>query len=142
MDTTVRLDSNFPSLAAAFRAASTDQRRGAAKAAAEIAVAHANLGGDEIREALDVLRGRSPLPSGLRERVEALSSSLDESYFEASDNGDQARSLELFSQARAASAVAYALTPDADVLHEAIYEATVAVEDPANVVGAVERAFR
>lgn len=136
MDEVLRLNTNFPALAAAFHRASAFKRREAARVAVEIVIARTSLQGDLISEALELLRRRADPPRGLREHLDALAARLDESYFDAADNGDAA-SLTLFSSARAIAAVAYALSGDDKVLHEAIYEATVAIEDPAELVQAV-----
>lgn len=83
-----RLDSHFPSLATAFRAAPLARQRSAAVVATAMG-----------------------------------------------------RSLELFSKARATAAPVCARSDDPDALHDAIYEASVAVEDATNIVTAVNCAL-
>lgn len=140
MSTTFRLDSNFPAVAASFRTAPPERRREAVVAAVGVAVHRAGLEGDVVREALDHLQeGRAVTSAELRERVERLLSNLDDSYLDAYDDGDQGLAISSFSKARAAAALSYALTADDDAWHEAIYEATMAVEEPGDVMEVVTR---
>lgn len=132
-----RLDSNFPALATAFRSAPAARRRAAALVATEMALARAGINDGDVRTALEGLRRGVAVDAGLRARVEALATKLDESYFDAEEAGDGSRSLGLFSKARAAAALVCALSEDPSTLHEAVYEATVAVEDPSDIVAAV-----
>lgn len=140
LDTAHRLSVSLPALAAAFHQASWPKRSAAARVAVEHAVTHTQLQGDEVLAAMQALRQGSAPPPGLRARLEALAATLDEAAFEAAERGETEH-LPLFSSARAAAALAYALSDD-DTLHEAIYEATMAVEAPDALVQAVERALR
>lgn len=94
-----------------------------------------------VHHAVAAVRGHTHPAVGLREQLETLAARLDESYFDASESGG-AESLRLFSSARAVAAVSYALSEDDSILHEAIYEATVAMEDPSELVIAIERTLR
>lgn len=144
---TFRLDSVSPRLAASFRQAPPAKRRRAARLACEIAVSSIGLSDREIVLALEMLRSEAPIPAPLRLKIESLAAHLDEEYFrldkEAEENdGDKAEAISYFSKARAASAVMFALSNDDGQLHEAIYEAIAALDDPSGLVSSVEEALR
>ena len=139
-----RLDSIAPAVAERFRRAPASGRRYAALLACEHAAATVGLPMEEVDEALAVLRGTTvPTPS-LRERLEELSAELDDEYFrsaEESDSTQDPEALRLFSKARATSALAFALSTEDSALHEAIYEAIAALDDPTHVLRIVEQAL-
>ena len=101
-----------------------------------------NLTAPEVSEGLAVLRGTVPCDTSLRERLENLAARLDDEYLLLNEAGGQdPYSLAYFSRARATSALVLALAIDDVQLHEAIYEAISTLDDPAELVSAVERAF-
>ena len=92
-----------------------------------------------------VLRGGSPVDFDLRERLDELANHLDDEYLVLdgrADSATRASALRLFSQARAASALACALVADTEQLHEAIYEAIVSVADGVGIVREIEAVLR
>jgi hypothetical protein len=141
----LRLDSVSPELAEAFRHAPPALRKSAARVAAEIAVSEVDLKGEEITAALESLRLCKPVGSALRLQLERLAARLDEEYFLLAEQGDATKepdALRLFSGARAASALAFAVSEDSGQFHEAVYEAITAVEDAADMVTAVKQTLR
>lgn len=137
----LRLDSVSPALAEAFRHAPPALRKSAARVAAELAVSKAGLQGEEITAAIERLRHDKPVDSALRQQLERLAARFDEEYFLLAEQGDATKepdALRLFSKARAASALAFAVSEDSGQLHEAVYEAITAMEDAAGCVTAVK----
>ena len=135
-----RLDSVSPTLAESFRRAPTAKRRKAARLACEIAASSVGLHDKEVLLALEALRSDAPVAPAVPEQLERLATSFDDAYLGIEDQGDEAKkpeALRFFSKARAASAVMFALSNDAAQLHEAIYEAIAALEDPAELVRSV-----
>jgi hypothetical protein len=136
-----RLDSVSPTLAESFRRAPTAKRRKAARLACEMAASSVGLRDNEILLALEALRSEAPRATTLRGQLERLAASFDDEYLRLEEEGEEARKLEslrLFSKARAASAVMFALADEAGQLHEAIYEAISSLDNPAELVQAVE----
>ena len=77
--------------------------------------------------------------------MESLAAQLDDEYLRLDEEGGEAKkpeALRLFSKARAASALGFALSDDPDQLHEAIYEAITAVDDAAEVIRPVAETLR
>ena len=141
---TFRLDSVQPRLAEAFRRASPLRQREATRLACEGAASAAELSGPEVDAALETLRTGGPARADLRADLEALAARLDEEYFRLDQDGtevDQPAALRVFSKARATSALAFCLAPNPGDLHEAIYEAIAALEDPRELVQAAEAAL-
>lgn len=139
-----RLDSVAPAVAERFRQAPANRRRQAVLVACEYAATVVGLTEREVGQALDVLREAvSPDPS-LRERLERAAAELDDGYLRLNEEGEPARKQEavrLFSKARATSALAFALSTDEAQLHEALYEAIAAVDDPGHMTRLVEGAL-
>jgi hypothetical protein len=136
-----RLDSVAPKLAESFRRASSAKRKQAARVACELAAVSAGVAGQEIGLALDELRRGSAAEPALRHRLEGLAAQFDDQYLQVDEEGDdntKSETLRLFSKARATSALALALTDDPEQLHEAIYEAIAALDDPDELVRVVE----
>lgn len=136
-----RLDSIAAVVANHFRQASSSKRRQAALVACEHAATTVGLTAREAGEALAVLRGAAAPDRLLRQQLERLAAELDDEYFRLSEDGDPARkheSLQLFSKARATFALAFALSEDDAHLHEAIYEAIVAMDDPSDLTYLVD----
>ncbi len=140
MGTLLRLDSISPSLTKAFRDASDDQRRRAALAACLVAVAQTGLRGRDVDAALALLRDERNQRSDMCHKLEVLSEQLDERYFKLSEEAESISSeaLDTFRKARAAAALAFALSPNSEQLHEAMYEAIAASTDQAETVRAAE----
>jgi hypothetical protein len=141
-----RLDSKAPGMSEAFRKATPAKRRHAALAACEMVVPIVGLGGDDVNAALEALRGGRPGDSRLQEQLSALAARFDDEYLRLDEDGDEAKKQEAlhnFLKARAASALAFALTDDDAQLHDAIYEAlSAAFEAPGGVMHVVETALR
>jgi hypothetical protein len=142
MESIPRLDSMSPSLAKAFQSGGDKQRQQAALMACITAVSDTGVNGAEIDEAMETLRGRAQGSPNLRSRLEALSADLDDKYHQLSENADQMtpEALLLFRKARAASALAFALSGDG--LHEAIYEAISAANDRTAALQSVTQALQ
>jgi hypothetical protein len=145
MNTQWRLDSKAPDVADTFRKATPDRRRQAALAACEIVTSIVGLEGDDVKAALAALREGRPRDPALQERLVNLSARFDDKYFRLDEESDEAKKpevLRLFSKARAAAALVFALSENSTELHEAIYEALSAADDVSAVVRAVEAALR
>ncbi len=139
-----RLDSVSPTLAESFRRASPANRRQAARVACELAVSSAGLTDPEVAASLDALCAGAPAEASLRAELERLADRFDDEYLRLEEDGDHAEkseALRLFWKARAASALAFALSGDDAKLHEAIYEALAAMADPSELVRAAEIAL-
>jgi hypothetical protein len=136
-----RLDSVAPTVAEYFRRASSAERRRAASIACQEAATAIGLTSDQAREALAALRGSSVSGPALRKRLEGLAADLDDEYLRLNEDDDSARkqeALRRFSMARATSALAFALSEDDGVLHEAIYEALASMEDSSGVLRLID----
>ncbi len=140
-----RLDSKAPSVAKAFRRSTPEKQRRAALVACEMTVPMVGLDGPDVAAGLAALRDGRLRDVMLQERLAALARSLDDEYFRLDDEDEQPKRpevLRVFSQARAASALAIALSADAGQLHEAVYEALSSVfHDSAAVERAVATAL-
>ena len=139
-----RLDSRAPELAKALRGAPLALQRRAVIVACEVATARVGLDADDVVAALGALRTDSGVDPALRLRLEALATRLDDEYLGLAQLGDAPKKgvLSLFFKARAASALVFAFSTDAEQLHEAIYEAIAAVEDPSEVIRRSMEALR
>lgn len=145
---TSRLFTKAPALDRRLRASSRQRRREAVLAASSIVVNRSGLRDPRVSQALDRLAAdagdRETLRAPLRELVEELD--MQAWHIEAglpaeSSSSDPLllRYLEVFSKARAASAVLFGLedTPEADA--EAIYEAISSVDDPMEIMDIVSQ---
>jgi hypothetical protein len=135
-----RLDSISPDLAQSFRQATPVLRRKAALVACELAASRVGLEGEDVAAALEHLRHAGDVNRDLRRQIESRATGLDDEYLRLNEEGDESKRAEvlrLFSKARAASALGFALSEDPGQLHEAIYEAIAAVEDAAQIVRAI-----
>ena len=141
---TLRLDSISPNLALSFRQANDYQRRLAALATCQIAVAQAGLRGDDVDVAVNLLRHRQNYQPDVRRKLDSLAAQLDEQYFKLSEEAGAATSeaLLVFRKTRAAAALSFALSSDTGQLHEAMYEAIVASDDQAKAMRAADVALR
>jgi hypothetical protein len=113
MTDTTRLESISRALSDAFRGASPEAKRAAAREASEVAVQNAGIVTPDTDAALAALRvGRGVPDPALGRRLEELAARLDDEYLELGESpseADKRRSLALFTQARAASALACAM---------------------------------
>jgi len=144
MGTLLRLESISPNLAGTYREANDDQRRRAALVLCSTAVAQVGLQGSEVDAAFAVLRHERREQSDIHQMLDRLAAQLDEEYFKLSDEAETTTSEALltFRKARAAAALAFALSPDAGQLHEAVYEAIVASSNRAEAVRVAETVLR
>ncbi|NVJ20233.1 hypothetical protein HUW62_03225 [Myxococcus sp. AM011] len=141
----VRLDSIFPDLAERFRLAPPEHQRKAALNATVLAALSVGLEGEGVVPALEHLRRGGDMDRELLAKIERLATRLDDEYLRMDEDIEEAKrpeALRLFSKARAASALRFALSEPPGQLHEAIYEAITAVDDPAVVVGPVIEALQ
>jgi hypothetical protein len=139
-----RLEALSPSLVKKFVFASGEQRRSIVLIACELAIQRSGLDSEDVNVALASMAQRLPVTGGQVARIAALVERLDERYFRMQKAAEAGRAsphdyLVPFSQARAASALVYALdqgSMDADL--EAIYEAVIATELPEETARALE----
>lgn len=139
-----RLDSVAPAVAERFRQAPSSKRREAVRVACQYAATTVGLAAPEVGAALAGLRGAAGPDDSLRRRLERLAAELDDQYFRLDEDGDEAEkreALRVFSKARATSALAFALSADDARLHEAIYEAIVAIDEPGELTRLVDNAL-
>ena len=131
MRTVSRLESLSPSLAEAYRQANHDRRRRAALAMCLFAVEQVGLRSGEVDDAIALLRRQVPGSRDMQEKLLRLATQLDERYFELSANTEAItpEASVMFQKARAAEALALALSPSGEQLDEAIYEAMYASND-------------
>ncbi|WNG18461.1 hypothetical protein [Cystobacter fuscus] len=140
-----RLDSISPELAESFRQATPARQRKATLVACTLVASRVGLEGEEVVAALEHLRHGGEVARDLLRKIESLAARLDDEYLCLDEQGDEATRpevLRLFSKARAASALGFALSEDPGQLHEALYEAIVAVEDATEVIRPVEGALQ
>jgi hypothetical protein len=144
MQTPSCLEILSPSLAEAYRQANDDRRRHAALAMCVFAVEQSGLQSGEVDDALALLRRDVPGPGDMQEKLRRLAEHLDERYFELSDNTENItpEASVMFQKARAAEALALALSPNGEQFHEAIYEAIYASSDPDEATRAAEAMLR
>lgn len=134
------LEALSPRLAASYWQANYNQRRRAALAMCALAVEQAGLPSDEADDALRVLRRDVPEAGDMQQKLERLAAGFDDRYFELSDNTENVtpEAFVLFQKARAAAALAVALSPHGKQLDEAIYEAIAAWSDPEEAMRTAE----
>lgn len=144
MRTISRLETESPSLVEAYRQANHDQRRRAVLAMCHFAVEQAGLQSGEVDDALALLRRDVPGSSDMQQKLDRLAAELDERYFVLSADTDNItpEAFVMFQKARAAAALAFALSPNGEQLHEAIYEAISASSDPEKATQAAEAMLR
>jgi len=144
MRTISRFETESPSLVEAYRQASHDQRRRAVLAMCLFAVEQAGLQSGEVDDALALLRRDVPGSSDMQQKLDRLAAELDERYFVLSADTDNItpEAFVMFQKARAAAALAFALSPNGEQLHEAIYEAISASSDPDEATQAAAAVLR
>lgn len=140
-----RLESLLPRLADSFRNADPFKQRKAVIDATVFAVSHAGLEGHEVTAATEIIRDAvGEKKSALKAQLERLVGKFDDQYFELVDLDDEnskVTALHAFSKARAASALAFALSEEPDHLQEALYEAILAMNDSTEIVQIAEQAL-
>lgn len=135
----MRLETVARDLSEKLRLASTTQQQAASFAACQFALQATSVEVPIVLESLEQLRQHGMLSIQRVAELNDLAEQLDTKYFDlqdqAEDNPDlQADALRLFGQARAIAAVAFAGGRDVlTAVMEAIYEASVTVDDGAKV---------
>ncbi|WNG24798.1 hypothetical protein F0U62_12865 [Cystobacter fuscus] len=140
-----RLDSISPELAESFRHATPEHQRKATLVACTLVSSRVGLEGEEVVAALEHLRQGGKVDRELLRKLESLSARLDDEYLRLDEEDDEAKRpevLRLFSKARAASALGFALSGDPGQLHEALYEALAAVDNATEVIRPVAEALQ
>ncbi|QXI42237.1 hypothetical protein HU734_018570 [Pseudomonas wayambapalatensis] len=139
----MRLEMVEKGLVEKLKLVSDEQRRGAVKVACELAFQACPVEMPIVIESLRKLRSGSKLTPDQVSGLNALAAQLDEKYFDVQDSLDEGQNLnveglQLFSQARAVSALSLAGGDDSLMTAtEAIYEASSAVDDGTHIFKAV-----
>ncbi|CAD0266717.1 hypothetical protein EKA85_14405 [Pseudomonas veronii] len=139
----MRLEMVGKSLVKKLKVASKEQRRSAVKVACELAFQTSSVGVPVVAESLAQLRFGNKLTTEQLSELDALAEKLDEQYFDLQDSLNEGQelgmeALQLFSQARAVSALSLAGGEDSLMATtEAIYEALSAVDDGSCIFKAV-----
>lgn len=142
---TTRLNTISPELAKSFGKADPAKQRRAVAVACAVAVSRVGLDDADVKTAIDSLLSENPISHTLRLKMEALSADFDNQYFALEDDANETShnvALGFFSKARAASAVAFALSENLSELHEALYEAISALDDPTEITDIVANILR
>ena len=137
-----RLDSISPELAKSFRHATPAHRRKATLVACTLVASRVGLEGEEVVAALEHLRHGGEVDRDLLRKIESLAARLDDEYLRLDEEGDETKRPEVLRQARAASALGFALSEGPGQLHEALYEALAAVDDVTEVIRPVAEALQ
>jgi hypothetical protein len=130
-----RLEAIAPDLSRSLDCLSPRQTRQICAAVCSAAVRHVRLDEPIVNEALIALTNCNPLAPSLRDAAVALTERLDTTYFDLQDAADEGRAtqtqvLDAFSRARAANAVAFALSGfDPSTAKEVIYEAAAVTDN-------------
>lgn len=138
----MRLETVAQDLSERLRKASPKQQHAASIAACQLALQAASVDEPIALESLEQLRQQGTLSIQRVTELIALAEQLDSEYFELQDQSEinqvfQADALRLFGQARAIAAIAFAGGKDVlTAAMEAIYEASVTVDDPGRVFDA------
>lgn len=139
----MRLEMVDKGLVERLKLVSDEQRRGAVKVACELAFQASPMDVPIVVESFGQLRSGNKFTAEQVYELNALAAQLDEKYFELQDGLDEGQNLsvenlQLFSQARAVSALSLAGGDDSLMTAaEAIYEASSAVDDGAYIFKAV-----
>jgi hypothetical protein len=139
----MRLEMVEESLVEKLKVVREEQRRRAVKVACELALQACPVEVSIVAESLRYLQSGNKLTTDQVSGLDALAAQLDEKYFDLQDSLDEGQSLnveglQLFSQARAVSALSLAGGEDSLMAAtEAIYEASSAVDDGTNIFKAV-----
>lgn len=138
-----RLEMAAQDVADKLRMADAAQQRAASLVACELAVQAAPIGDPDVLSAVEQLRKNGRLSNQLIVVLNDLAARLDEQYFTLQDKSEhelstQIQYINLFGQARAVSALAFAGGEDALMAAmESIYEATATVDDAGGIYDAV-----
>lgn len=141
------LDSLSPDLRARLVKADEPELRRVALAVAELAIRSVGLSDPRLDHALDIVRGRAADRYSAQDHIKAFVEELDRLTFEERQLSDvapekQEEYLRAFSRARAASSVASALDEDpVNAAIWAVYDASHAVGEPAELIRIVEEAL-
>lgn len=135
-----------PDLAARLREAPAQVQRRAAALAARWAIDHTGVSSPEIEAGLHALDTGEANPD-VRAGAQRIADNLDEQYFQlteqadgSADTGEDAR--HAFEQARAAAALAEAVSDDATQgALDAVYEASATVDDTTPLLDLVRSAL-
>ncbi|MCW0973260.1 hypothetical protein [Pantoea sp. JV6] len=139
----MRLEMVEKGLVEKLKLVSEEQRRVAVKVACELAFQACPVDVPIVVESLRQLLSGNRLTTDQVSGLDDLAAKLDEKYFDLQDNLDEGQSLnleglQLFSQARAVSALSLAGGENSLMTaSEAIYEASSAVDDGAHIFKAV-----
>lgn len=139
----MRLETVEKGLVERLKAASPKQQRSAVRVACELAFQAVPVDMPLVVDALEQLRRGEKFTSGQISALEGLAAKLDDQYFDLQDRLDDEQgldvdALQLFSQARAVSALSLAGGEDSLMsVAEAIYEASSAVDDGTGIFEAV-----
>lgn len=139
----MRLETVEKGLVEKLKLVSEEQRRSAVKVACELAFRACPVEVPIVVESLRQLRSGNKLTTDQISELDALAAQLDEKYFDLQDSLDEGQNLnveglQLFSQARAVSALSLAGGEDSLMAAaEAIYEASSAVDDGTQIFKAV-----
>ncbi|WHQ76812.1 hypothetical protein [Pantoea sp. Lij88] len=139
----MRLEMVEKGLVEKLKLVSEEQRRVAVKVACELAFQACPVDVPIVVESLRQLQSGNKLTTDQVSGLDALAAQLDEKYFDLQDNLDEGQSLnpdglQLFSQARAVSALSLAGGENSLMkATEAIYEASSAVDDGTHIFKAV-----
>lgn len=139
----MRLETVEKGLVEKLKLVSEEQRRSAVKVACELAFQACPVEMPIVVESLRQLRSGNKLTTDQISELDALAAQLDEKYFDLQDSLDEGQNLnveglQLFSQARAVSALSLAGGENSLMAAaEAIYEASSAVDDGTQIFKAV-----
>lgn len=127
-----RLASQYASLSHEMDGADLTRQKRAVLAAINAALKTVTLDSPVFAAALNRIRDDNGDVEELRENVSSMAASFDDEYLAltAADSVDQQLMLKLFSKARLANSILYALSGDSQSYQEAIYEALASFEDP------------
>ena len=139
----MRLETVDKNLVEKLKVASEEQRRSAVKVACELVFQACPVDVPIVIESLRQLCLGNKLTTEQVSRLDDLAAQLDEQYFDLQDSMGEGQSsdvkvLQLFSQARAVSALSLAGGEDSLMAAaEAIYEASSAVDDGSHIFRSV-----
>jgi hypothetical protein len=138
-----RLDSMSTSLATALRQAVASKRCVATSIACSNAVSAVGLRGEEVDAAIAILNEGGIGSGSLRHKLEMLSAEFDDAYFRLKGETREMPppALLLFRKARAAAALAFAVSADPTHQLEAVYEAISASDDEERAILLVNAAL-
>ena len=143
-----RLETIAPDLSQLLDLLSEQQLQQIRTSVCKAVVGQVGLDEPTVNEALVALKNSDPIPQSLREAAVAAADRLDTTYFDLQDAADedratQAQVLDAFSQARAASAVATAISGfDANTVKEVIYEAAAATDNLTELEDLIDATLR